>query len=50
MSFWKLLITGLLLSVLLGACGLRGPLYLPTEEPPITEAPADEEEEDGTSS
>jgi predicted small lipoprotein YifL len=47
MSVWKLLITGLLLTVLLGACGLKGPLYLPGEQPPATEAGAEEEEEDG---
>ena len=48
----KTILALLLCAALLGACGLRGPLYLPDEEPPAasTEAPeADTEDKGGLS-
>ena len=48
----KTILALLLCAALLGACGLRGPLYLPGEEPPAesAEAPeADAADKDGLS-
>ena len=41
MQTTKTILALLLCATLLGACGLRGPLYLPGEEPP--EQPASEQ-------
>jgi predicted small lipoprotein YifL len=49
MKTWRLLLTSILLSTLLGGCGLKGPLYLPESEAPAGEVEKEPEEEDGTS-
>ncbi len=50
MKLMKILIVGVLLAVLIAACGLKGPLYIPPPETPATEAQTDpeSEEEDGS--